>query len=52
MTKREAERQKSPLVYLEKELSLGSPSVSAGVALLKSSVFVSGAKWCLILFQN
>lgn len=44
MTKREAERQKSPLVYLEKELSLGPPSVSASIALLKSSIFVSRAK--------
>lgn len=44
MTKREAERQKSPPVYLEEELSLGRPSVSATIALLESSIFVSRAK--------
>lgn len=54
VTKSEAEGQRSPLVYLEGELSLGPPSASAGAALSKSSAFffVSCAKWFLILFQN
>lgn len=54
VTKSVAEGQRSPLVYLEEELSLGPPSASAGAALSKSSAFffVSCAKWFLILFQN
>lgn len=39
VTKSEAEGQRSPLVYLEGELSLGPPSASAGAALSKSSAF-------------
>lgn len=40
LTKSEAEGQKSPLVYLQEELSLGPPSASAGAAPSESFFFL------------